>query len=1602
MRSKQASITNTLGKLTTTVLATLAMLVATLGSGMLPADAYITTHGRGFRTYGNGPLGGIHNAGAYEVNAPGAANLVGWCVQGNEPSPGNQDYVPIEIRNVTNLTNPAELRKAIFGSLVSFRFGNNADLTAEPANVLAAFAALAHYAADDGTWNTAQPVSELFYLDTSTTELMRDLWARGEEVVGPWTVDADFVNINQDVVAGTATATARVTIENALGQPVPNVWMFAELIDGNGNVLNSVNTLTDANGQVQFAAGSTVARDGDNGVTLRAWANSPSPIWSIYEDSGGTQQALYAPVDTVTSIRRGNDTLVASQVNIEEPAVVEVQKAATTPGVSVANVQFELRDAGGNVVATGTTDASGFARLTIPPTETSVIRNYTLHEVSAPSPLILDTTPIPIQFAANDTYEFRNVTNDVEESTVVINKTDSSNGASLAGAVFEIRWDTDFTLQNGYEESTQVTTGANGRTPAVTIPGGARFTWREVTAPVGFTNGNSTWFTPAVVSTPGQQTLVNVENDRGPLTISTQVVETELELLGGSAQIQDRVFVNGLFGSQDASITLDLFGPFSSQEDLDSAVAAGNLTPSQTASFSVTADGNITASDTFLSPDFTIADPGYWTFAESITAAEDGRTASNPAGAASETFVALPELVIATQVEASEIVLDAAGTATITDTILVDGLLDSQEGTVTLDLYGPFESNAAMDAAIAAGGLTPLATEFITVNGDNDTSATDEFVSPEFTVTQPGIYTFAESIFVADDSRTDSNPPGAVSETFAALPYLEISTQVQESQIIIEQGAGANIFDDVTVGGLLADQEGTVTLDLYGPFESNAAMDAAIAAGGLAPLATQTFTVTGDSDIEADDTFTSPAFGVSTAGIYTFAESIEVAEGTVTREASNAQGAPSETFMVMHPLAIATQVTTSEVSLSPVGGEMVGTITDQIMVDGLLAGASGTVTLSLYGPFETQAEIDAAAALGEENGLAPIETAEFTVTGDDDPTTQDIFISPEFTVDEAGLYTFAESIVVDLPDGRSAHNQLGAPSETFRGLNDLDIATQVTDAIVMIGANGEGTITDRVMVDGLLANGEAAITLELYGPYPTAAALDEAANSGTATPADSITFQVTADSDKLSTDEFTSPPFTVTEPGYYNFAESIVSAEDSRTAANPMGAPSETFVAMEELTISTQVTESSVDVTGGTGTIIDEVFVSGLLADSSATITLELYGPYETREALAAAAAAGVDNPAMTTTFEVTADGNAAEPDSFLSPEFTVTEEGYYTFAESIATASDDRTASNSMGAPSETFVATVEIDVSTQVTSQRVTLTDNGATITDQIIVDGLLVGESATVTLDLYGPYSSQAALDAAVSSNDSAPAQSVSFAVVGDNDSQSTDRFVSPPFAVTEAGYYTFAETIVSSVDGRTSSNPMGAPSETFTASETIDIWTRVTSQTVAISAAGSGSITDEVNVSGLLGQQVAEVTLELYGPYGSLDAALAAADTTASPITVLTFSVTGDADPTNVDTFISPEFTVSQAGYYTFAESVSVLDGRSASNERGAPSETFFADSTSSGGGTSDLGGGQDGSGLTEQTGGVIPNTGAALLLGGWLLVAVAVVGWKVTSGRRPTA
>lgn len=466
-----------------------------------------------------------------------------------------------------------------------------------------------------------------------------------------------------------------------------------------------------------------------------------------------------------------------------------------------------------------------------------------------------------------------------------------------------------------------------------------------------------------------------------------------------------------------------------------------------------------------------------------------------------------------------------------------------------------------------------------------------------------------------------------------------------------------------------------------------------------------------------------------------------------------------------------------------------GNSRDRVSIIGGSAGIRATIGVKLFGPFRTKAQV---VCTGTPAAAGQVSTDGRTV-----------FSTDPVKLDTPGWYSYQMS-VPDSPQYEAFTTPCGEPSETFRVIAKPVMTSQVNKERVR---PNEG-LTTAVTVKGL--TGETApITVELFGPYPTREAMS---CQGPAIQTQTLT--ATGDG------TYTTPPVTLTTPGFYVFRESISGNELVEKSEIACGDPLETAIVVGSPKVVTQV--SAQETTPG-GTIHDTLVVTGL-GSLTATVNVELYGPYESTDQMVCSGP-----PAWSGTVEAKGDG------TYTTPEVRLTKVGYYTYRERISEMPQNDAHQGECGVAAETTIAKANPEVVTQASSA---VLRPGDALFDRLKVTG--AGTTPLqIELALYGPFATKAAMRCTGTPYWHGTVD----AAKGDG------TYASEPVRIQKAGFYTYRERIAGSAFVTATQGQCGEAAETSLGAPAIQTGRAPVPARPVRQAQGSGDAPTRVTVAAL---------------------------------------------------------------------------------------------------------------------------------------------------------
>lgn len=425
---------------------------------------------------------------------------------------------------------------------------------------------------------------------------------------------------------------------------------------------------------------------------------------------------------------------------------------------------------------------------------------------------------------------------------------------------------------------------------------------------------------------------------------------------------------------------------------------------------------------------------------------------------------------------------------------------------------------------------------------------------------------------------------------------VRVSTTARPDKLLV----GEQSRDEIRLTGLPTGRTTEVTSLLFGPFRTREAISCA-----GEPTARNVVTV------NRSGTVNSPPVNPAVVGWYTY--QVVIPGDDDLNPVTTPCAVPAETFVVETQPVVSTQVSTQQ---TRPGAQ----IFDTVRVSGL-AGESANVDVKLFGPVAAREDIKCDGA--------PIWTGTVAADkGDGEYTTT------PFTLTTAGYYSYTESIAA-AGFVRAQNSECAVASETTVAMGAPAIRTQINKQATAPG----DTVTDDVVVTGLGAL-RATVTAELWGPYPT-----EAAMTCEGTPYWSGTFTANGDG------TYTTAPVKVDRAGYYTYREGIAATDAFDAVTTPCGEASETTITTAQPTVTTV---ASKEVLRPGGKLFDTLRVKGL-GKTPATVEVELFGPFATRNAISC-----TGRPVWEGTVQARGDG------TYRTAATTVEKVGLYTYRERI------------------------------------------------------------------------------------------------------------------------------------------------------------------------------------------------------------------------------------------------------------------------------------------------------------------------------------------------
>jgi LPXTG-motif cell wall-anchored protein len=349
-----------------------------------------------------------------------------------------------------------------------------------------------------------------------------------------------------------------------------------------------------------------------------------------------------------------------------------------------------------------------------------------------------------------------------------------------------------------------------------------------------------------------------------------------------------------------------------------------------------------------------------------------------------------------------------------------------------------------------------------------------------------------------------------------------------------------------------------------------------------------------------------------------------------------------------------------------------------------------------------------------------------------------------------GTTTFQDRVIGDGP--QSWLDACGQPDETTIVYPPIEGSTQALDTdpesdsepgSEVVSEDG-AQVWDRVEVNGLADGETAEVTAQLFAdpsqefPFENGFSPDACATENLL--GEPITVTVTGTGSADYVDTITVGPFAIPAgaEGRVSFLDTVTGTVEgdrptTRTWSDTCGNPAETLTVRKPVEAQTVVSETKI-----VSDDIHEVFdvVSTNLNDGeTATLTANVYGYFDVDHEFADGNEDCEPGKLLSTsTQDVTGPG----PHKVGPFRTDANAEGQITWQDGLAATvgEDARGWLDGCGTASETSMVRRPIEGSTQVTERRV-VNDGTVELFDEITITGLRDGETATVTANVYGPY-------------------------------------------------------------------------------------------------------------------------------------------------------------------------------------------------------------------------------------------------------------------------
>ena len=833
-------------------------------------------------------------------------------------------------------------------------------------------------------------------------------------------------------------------------------------------------------------------------------------------------------------------------------------------------------ESGADVIAVtdnGTNDADGtLGQIKVVDLKTG---DYKLTETDAPTGWVKDGDVVLFSVpGANDSADvtlsqptFENPRATYPLTVRKVAERDSS--VKIDGAVFELYRESGTTVGFQKSEDTLVgacTTGAtasdaDGECTVTGLAWGESYFWYEVSVPAPYNLPDNRVVGPVTIAADGTTDPAGAAQFEDPRS-AIRTSATNGALPAGT--ISDSAELSGVRQDAGGSITFRLYS-----DDTCSTLVWSS------AAFPVEGPGTYGPATTSV----TTAGDYYWIASYSGDDSSGTRPVAGACGEAGETSTVVPaQPGIVTIVDDAVVTLGDEPTY-LKDHATLSGATSDPEatGTVEFAVYGPLSADPTGDPTACVGDpfATVAATDVVSGNGN--------YTSADVKVTDTGYYVWVASY--SGDANNDPAAEGCGSATEVVQVKKSqptITTEAQQDTVALGM-LPTVLTDKATLSGATADAGGSIRFVLYGPFADAPEADDCSLGKAVAEVTTvETFAGNGS--------YASMPVVASKAGYYTWVATY-LGDGN-NKAASHACGLASETTLVT---PAEPQITTTA-GADQVIGQDGADLTDTASLSGATAGAEGTITFSLYGPFATDPTGNADSCVDGVGGNLVGSVVNGQVDGDG------AYVSPSVSVGRTGYYVWVASYSGDA-DNEAATHECGVASEVVRVTPRQPVITTDVPGPNSLALGTEGTVlSDTATVSEATSDAAGTITFQLFGPFQTAPGRNDCA------PGKALGAPVATTAPVTGNGVYTSAPKTVYGAGFYTWIATYSGDANNSAATHACGLADETVQVTKATTGITTVATTDAIIKSGQK-ISDSASVTGLTGDASGTVTFSLYGP---------------------------------------------------------------------------------------------------------------------------------------------------------------------------------------------------------------------------------------------------------------------------------------------------------------------------------------------------------------------------------------------------------